>query len=79
MCFALLPVGVPQVSVFGPQLFSICATPLSVTTGNNNLMSHFYVDDTPIFIAVKPARRTLMQLLVELSNVSQKPGCGVIP
>ena len=48
-----LTCGVRQGSVFGPQLFSIYAAPVSKIIRNNNLLSHFYADDTQIYITVK--------------------------
>ena len=55
--------GVPQGSALGPQLLSIDAAPFSGTIHqmcrNNNLMSHFYADDTQIYITVKPGQEDI--------------------
>ena len=42
----LLAHGVSRDSMFGPQLFSIYAAPVAKIICKNNLMSHFYADDT---------------------------------
>ena len=38
--------GVPHGSILNPKLFSIYAAPLSKIIPNNNMMSHFYADDS---------------------------------
>jgi len=50
---------VPQGCVLGPQVFSIYAAPLWKRVRNNNLTSHFYADDTQIYITVKPRQEDI--------------------
>ena len=74
-----LTYGVPQGSVLGPQLFSIYAAPVSKIIRNNNLLSHFYADDTQIYLTVKPhqedidaAVETIEQCVTEIRSWMKK-------
>ena len=48
----VLPYGVPQGSVLGPQLFTVYTSPLAKVI--TEMDSHFYADDSTLYVAFKP-------------------------
>ena len=48
-------VGVPQGSVLGPLLFSLCTSPISTIANSHQVSQQQYADDTQLYVAILPA------------------------
>ncbi len=51
---APLPCGVPQGSILGPILFSLCLLPLGLIFKKHGSSYYFYADDSQICLPLKP-------------------------
>ena len=49
-----LPFGVPQGSVLGPLLFTICTTPLSQVVSQHDISHHVYANDSQLYVSFSP-------------------------
>ncbi len=54
--------GVPQGSVLGPVLFTLYVSPLSDIANQHDVMSHFYADDSQLYVSFKKSNPNLGKL-----------------
>ena len=70
---AVLQYGVPQGSVLGSILFSLCTNPISsIIHSHSNINYHFYADDTQLYITLLPANFSHSMQKLELPKHHSK-------
>ena len=53
----VLSLGVPQGSVLGPALFTVCTKPLSTIAQRYRVKYHLYADDTQLYVSLDPGNK----------------------